>query len=94
MRYKKIMWAEMKPNIYAGDTCDQIEHRWEAYADGDMDSEVLTQPITLCPKAFPAGTKISISVPECPKCGQEVELCKSNEFCDFNWEEWVLNEYS
>ena len=93
LEYKEIMWAEMKPDVYDGENCDQITPRWECYADGDMDSDYFDE-IKLHSKSFPPGTKISISVPCCPKCGVIQELCKTDEGCDFNWEDWTFNEYS
>ena len=93
MEYTEVMRAEVKPDVYAGENCDQVEPRWEAYADGDMDSDVFYHPIELDCKTFPAGTKVLISVPCCPKCSQSVELCRDDD-CDFDWDEWVLSEYS
>lgn len=94
MEYQEIMWAEMKPDVYAGDNFDQIEPLWEAYSCGDMESDTFDSPIELCCKTFPPGTKVTISVPCCPKCGQRVEICKIDEYCGFDWDEWTRTEYS
>ena len=94
MEYQEIMWAEAKPDVYDGENCDQIRPLWEAYADGDMDSDTFDHSIELCCKTFPPGTKVVISVPCCPECGQQVEMCRTDEGCEFDWDEWVQNEYS
>lgn len=84
------MWAEMKPDCYGGETCDQIEPRWECFALGDKDSEHSAADIILDPTRFPAGTQITISVPVCPECGEQVEICT----CGFDWRAWVIEKYS
>ena len=85
--------AEMKPDIYDGEKCDQIRPRWWAYADGDMDGDFINT-LDFDAKQFPAGTMVVLSLPVCPKCDQTVELCEHDDHCDFDWEEWVQNEYS
>lgn len=94
MEFQEIMHAEMKPDVYGGEKCDQVVPRWEVYGEGDMDLDFLSEPIKLDFKHFPPGTTVIVSVPCCPKCGQIVELCKSDDGCEFDWDEWVQNEYS
>ncbi len=94
MEYQNIMMAELKPDVYGGDACDEIEPRWEAYADGDMDSDTFKTPIQLCCESFPPGTKVTVSVPCCPKCGQQVEICRADDDCHFDWDKWVQEQYS
>lgn len=93
LQYKNIIWAEMFPDLYDGEYCDQIKPRWKVRSDGDMGSEFMNK-LTLTALQFPAGAKVTISLPCCPKCGQDVECCKTDDSCDFDWEEWVSNEYS
>lgn len=88
--YTEIMWAEMVPDCYGGDSCDQIVPMWYCYALGDMGSEHSSNDIILDPKLFPAGTKIVITVPVCPECHEQVEICE----CGFDWDKWVLEKYS
>ena len=92
--YKAIMWAEMKPDVYGGEKCDEVIPMWEAYGDGDMDSDTFDHNIELDCKTFPPGTRVIISVPCCPDCGQEVEMCQQDEGCAYDWDGWVQNEYS
>lgn len=89
----EIMWAEMKPDCYGGDSCDQLIPRWAGFAEGDMDSDVSTDDFVLDPKLFPPGTKISITVPLCPMCHQVPELCQHDEFCNFDWLDWTYGQY-
>ncbi|MET4160540.1 hypothetical protein ABIE61_000354 [Marinobacterium sp. MBR-111] len=93
MEYHQTMWAEMSPDVYSGENCDQVRPRWNAHADGDMDSDYI-EALTIDAKHFPPGTKIQILEPCCPKCGQIPELCRGDDGCDFNWDEWVLGKYS
>ena len=92
--YTEIMRAEMKPDVYGGEKCDEVIPRWEAYADGDMDSDTFDHNIELDCRGFPPGTRVIISVPCCPDCGQDVEMCQQDHSCNYSWDEWVQNEYS
>jgi len=93
MKYVEIMHAEMKPNIYGGENADEVEAQFECYAEGDKESET-EDTITFDAKAFPPGTKIVVTVPECPKCELSVELCTQMGDCDFDWVEWRDGEFS
>lgn len=86
----EIMWAEMKPDCYGGETCDQIVPMWECFALGDVDSDHSSDDIVLDPKLFPAGTKISVTVPLCPECSEQPDICD----CGFDWESWTVEQYS
>lgn len=90
LKMQEIAWVTQSPDCYGGDTCDQIESRWDSYFDGDKDSECSKDDIILDPKTFPPGTMITISVPECPECQESVETC----CCGFDWNAWVLDTYS
>ncbi|PKM43244.1 MAG: hypothetical protein CVV05_15470 [Gammaproteobacteria bacterium HGW-Gammaproteobacteria-1] len=93
MEYHQTMWAEMKPDVYDGENCDQVRPRWHAHAEGDMDSDY-TETVTLDSKQFPPGTKILVMEPCCPKCGMIPDLCRTDEGCDFDWDAWTLDQYS
>lgn len=100
----ETMRAEMKPDVYAGKTCDQVEPRWWCYADGDKDGDWEHEPLTLDARLFPPGTKISIEEPICPKCDETrspilptpkvgptfAPKCR----CGFDWDQWTLEQYS
>lgn len=91
--YRQTMWAEMSPDIYGGETCDQMRHRWHSFAEGDMDSDY-SDALELAAKHFPPGTKVLILEPECPKCQQTPEICRGDEGCDFDWDAWTAERYS
>lgn len=90
---KTIMWAEQKPDLYSGPNLDQIRHTFECFCEGDMQQEWV-DIISLDSSSFPPGTKIIIQIPECPKCGSDIETCKNDDFCDFDWNLWVMEKYS
>lgn len=94
IKYRTVAWAEMKPDCYGGFECDEIVPMWDSYWDGDMDSDHSTDPLILDCTRFPAGTKVTIEMPCCPECGQDVEMCKLDESCSFDWEQWTLDRYS
>lgn len=93
MEYRQTMRAEMEPDVYGGENCDEVRPRWNAYAEGDMDADY-SDSITIDAKHYPPGTKISVLEPCCPKCGQIPEFCRASDGCDFDWDAWVLDEYS
>lgn len=93
MKFRQTMWAEMSPDLYDGETCDQLRPRWHGFAEGDMDSDH-SDVLTLDSKHFPPGTKVLVLEPECPKCEQIPDLCRSAESCDFDWDSWVQDKYS
>lgn len=101
---RETIWFTMQPDCYGGKTCDQIVPKWHCYADGDKDSDYQYQPLLLDPRRFPPGTKIVVSEPVCPQCGdarspKHPEPKRGPLFdpkcdCGFDWESWTLNEYS
>lgn len=99
---RATMWATMEPDCYGGKTCDRVVPRWKCYADGDKDSDYDHKSLTLSPKTFPPGTEIVIREPTCPECGElrePLHLTGRNGFkpkcrCGFDWNDWVLSQYS
>jgi hypothetical protein len=91
--YRKTMWAEMSPDMYDGDTCDQVRPRWHEFCGGDVDLDY-SDTLKLAAKNFPPGTMMLILEPECPKCHQIPEICHGDECCDFDWDSWVADRYS
>jgi len=91
--YNTVMRAELSPDVYDGDNCDEVRHRWDCYTEGDMDSDFI-DVLELDAKQFPPGTKVKVLEPLCPLCHQEREFCEPYEPCDFDWDEWVQNQYS
>ena len=91
------MWFEMKPDLYGGDNCDEIIPQWECSTDGDIGSDIEKEPLIFKAKNFPPGTKIIVSQPVCPKCGDLYEDCivRTQPYhCDFDWKQWFKNKYS
>jgi hypothetical protein len=87
---RPVMWAELKVDLYDGPNCDQHRLYWDGYADGDKDGGPIGTTLTLEAATFPPGTKIRISVPICPKCGETSETCE----CGFDWKQWAENKYA
>ena len=102
---RATMWAEMKPDCYGGEKCDEIVPRWKGYAEGDKDSDTL-DVIELAARTFPPGTKVVVREPTCPDCGElrSPIFDPSNEKrhgtfadkcdCGFDWDTWVRDQYS
>lgn len=99
--HHETMWFTMKPDVYGGETCDQIMPEWYCYASGDKDSDRQREPLSLDPHNFPPGTKITVEEPLCPKCGEfrHIDPTPSpprfDAVCDcgFNWDDWTRNEF-
>lgn len=93
MKYQEIAWTEMRPDVYGGDTCDKIIPQFCNFSDGDKDEDT-SDDVTFLAKNFPAGTKITVKVPECPKCQMDAMLCQELGDCDFDWKKWTEENYS
>lgn len=97
--YLEVMWAEQAPDIYDGPRCDQHRPDWRT---SELDCKSMPEGgndlLELKADNWPAGTKIVISVPICPDCGESAELggLAASKKCDcgFDWKEWAENEYS
>jgi hypothetical protein len=101
---RETTWFTMKPDMYGGPKCDQMEPRWWGYADGDKEGDFQHEPLSLDARFYPPGTKITIEEPICPKCEESrepnyedgkylpgfVPKCR----CGFDWDIWVGNEFS
>lgn len=103
-KLRETMWAEMKPYCYGGASCDQILPRWDAYADGDMDSDDSLRTLNLNARTFPPGTRVVISEPVCPNCGEGRDVIfprpkRGSLFapkcdCGFDWGAWTRDQFS
>lgn len=99
LEYLEVMWAEQKPDVYSGPNCDEHRPDWYGGALGDKGgSEGGMDVVELKAEHFPAGTKIVISVPLCPECGDSADLghFSKDQKCDcgFDWKKWADGEYS
>ena len=101
---RETMWAEMKPDCYGGETCDQIAPRWYTYAAGDKEGGYEHEPLELAAHTFPPGTKVIVSEPVCPQCN-EVRAHKyppikagptfaAKYDCGFDWDAWTEGKYA
>lgn len=52
-------------------------------------------------KTFPPGTRVIISVPDCPECFESADFAFDGRTmtmgkcsCGFDWNKWAQNEYS
>ncbi len=90
MKYHPIMWAERTTDCYAGDGCNEKRPLWKFTAEGDRGPTEDARPLILDCSKFPAGTKVHISVPVCPECEMDCEICE----CGFDWDAWVDDQYS
>ena len=90
MDRKDIMWAEIKVDCYDGKECDRHRKYWNAYADGDMQDENISGNLEISLDQYPPGTKVIISIPECPECDETSDTCS----CGFDWKNWAEEQYS
>jgi len=95
-------------DVYAGEKLDKVEKHFETYCDGDMDSDRHQEDIVFSLKDLPPGAIISVQYPCCPECGvaredeyktnpgcaMEIIGHASKCQCDFDWENWVQEEFS
>lgn len=87
---KPIMWAELKVDCYSGPCCNQHRRFWDGFGDGDKEGGEIGEVLTLAATGFPAGTKIVISIPVCPECHEDAEMCR----CGFDWHKWAEERYA
>lgn len=95
MATTETMWAEMKPNTYSGDSCEEHKPGWYAFAAGDRESEEGLETLDLHAATFPPGTKVVVMEPVCPNCGEvpgrsiePVEITgkeSGDKFKEFTW---------
>lgn len=101
---RETMSAELKPDCYGGANADRIVHQWDAYAEGDMESEDGLRTLSLAARTFPPGTRVTVSEPCCPSCGEvrsaiyptpkRGPLFADKCDCGFDWKAWTLDRYS
>lgn len=98
------MWAEMTPDVYGGPNFDEVTPRWKCWSAGDKGDAAQHATLELAARTFPPGTKITISEPLCPKCDEQREpihpppaegpIFKGRCRCGFDWDAWVLDQFS
>lgn len=102
--YRAVQWAKQSPDVYAGETCDQVKARWVVGAEGDMDGpEPLGPLLELRAETFPPGTVVVVREPVCPDCGEPRHMASLPTEpvafqvkcdCGFDWEDWTIGEFS
>lgn len=98
------MHAEMKPDVYAGASCDRVRPQWNCYCEGDKEAEDGSSILKLAARTFPPGTTVVVSEPVCPNCGEgralkfptpsRGPLFAGRCDCGFDWDAWTLEQYS
>lgn len=95
--YNTTAWGEVKADVYAGDPIGSKHEKYiEMSCEGDMES-TREEEISICSSRWPAGTKILIEVPICPKCEDlDAEYQDKNGKCEcgFDWKAWAEEQYS
>lgn len=96
VKYIEVMWAEQAPDVYDGPNCDQHRPDWRTNELGSKSpDEGGMDVLTLKAEHFPAGTKIVISVPQCPECGDDAQSQHDGKcVCGFDWKGWTNDQYS
>lgn len=94
LKYVTVMNAEQSPDCYAGKDANEHIPLWKSYADGDMDSLHSNEDLVLNPKQFPAGTRVIVQEPVCPKCGMVASCCIAVKKCNFDWKKWADLEFA
>jgi hypothetical protein len=98
--HQETIWAEMRPEPWANEAGEHWRPGWHCYADGDKDSEDGIKTLDLAAYTFPPGTKVVVSEPCCPKCGEmrepqfpKVTYADTCE-CGFDWANWTEEQFS
>ena len=101
LKYHEIMRAEQRPDVYDGPNCDKHKPRWIGSAEGDMDGDGQIGDrkgnIVFSPKTFPAGTRITVEIPCCPKCEMPADVANDQTGkceCGFDWRQWTEDMYA
>lgn len=98
----QTMTAEMQPDLYGGDDCDQRIPQWFTYGEGDKDGDTSSDPLELFAANFPPGTQVLVMEPVCPLCGETRALknfpngpgFQDKCACGFDWRAWEEEHYS
>lgn len=102
------MESEVVADVYGGENCDEVTTYFKTYCDGDKESDTHNDDIILELRTLPPGAKIKVEYPCCPSCGMprmdKMEMLPGGHMnvigheekceCGFDWENWVLEQYS
>ena len=94
----------MEPDCYAGESCDKLRPRWmTSYPKEGKEEDGETLKLEMPAAMFPPGTRVTIEVPVCPKCGDPADMNGSDGKshknwprcdCGFSWTKWVKDTFS
>lgn len=101
---QEVMRSEVKVDIYE----DDRPKFFEAYCEGDMDSDTHREDIVINLAELPPGAKVSVEYPCCPDCGQarfdkfehlpggRMKVIGHETTCDcgFDWVNWEDEQFS
>lgn len=94
----QVQESVVTPDIYE----DGFPCHFISYHDGDMSEEKHSDPVIFNVADYPAGTKITLSIPSCPDCGEVRETTYKSKKkgkvvvdshaseceCGFDWINW------
>lgn len=105
----KIDYAErqtfrQEPDCYDGKNCNRLRPRWmTSYPKEGNEEDGETLLLKMPAQMFPPGTRVTIEVPCCPKCGDPADIkgCDGKKYrewpdcnCGFSWSKWVRENFS
>ena len=98
IEYNVVSGAEVKADVYGGDSGNEHVPYIESWCEGDMDTET-NKDISFDSKRWPVGTKLTVQVPMCPNPDCYVDAESQDEEgkcseCGFDWKNWAEEQYS
>ena len=76
-KFEFMGWAEVK-------VLDDGSKVWKAWMIGQEGVAITKDPVKVDCNHFPAGTRISMVEPCCPRCEERMEICNLSD-CDYDW---------
>jgi hypothetical protein len=105
---KKIEYVErqtfrQEPDCYDGKNCNLLRPRWmTSYPKEGDEEDGETLILEIPAKTMPPGSRVTIEVPCCPKCGEPADFSEPKKLgrewpkcrCGFSWKKWTLDNFS
>ena len=101
--YVERQTFRQEPDIYAGETCDKHRPRWmTSYPKEGDEEDGETLKLEMPAGQWPPGTRVTIEIPCCPKCGDPSDIKGfdgtkrkkwPNCHCGFSWRKWVEERF-
>ena len=99
LQYVERQTFRQEPDCYDGKSCDQHRPRWmTSYPKEGDEEDGETLKLEMKATQYPPGTRVTIEVPCCPKCGDPADMNGGdgkdyrkwpNCDCGFSWRKWV-----